>query len=196
MNSEREALYDGYTRVTYKQLYDEVHVIASGLAQKGIQKGDRVLVCLPNWNEFVSIYFGLATLGAILVPCNIRYRSEELLYILQNSGAKAVFATEDLGHVEFFQDYLKNDGNQYSLEHIITVRCKRHGYLSFNDLLEIGEKVPCPKIFINPVEDVFSILYTSGTTGRPKGAMLTHQNFIYSAEISMRNYCVHPMMFF
>src|SRR4051794_28407546 len=173
MNPGKEALYDGYTRVTYRQLYDEAHVIASGLAQKGIQKGDRVLVCLPNWNEFVSIYFGLATLGAILVPCNIRYRSEELLYILQNSGAKAVFATKDLGHVEFFQDYLKNDGSQYSLEHIITVRCKKHGYLSFNDLLEIGEKVPCPKTFINPVEDVFSILYTSGTTGRPKGAMLT-----------------------
>ena len=184
MNPGKEALYDGYTRVTYRQLYDEVHVIASGLAQKGIQKGDRVIVCLPNWNEFVSIYFGLASLGAILVPCNTRYRSEELIYILQNSGAKAVFVTEDLGHVEFFQDYLKNDGNQYSLEHIFTVRFKRHGYLSFNDLLEIGEKVPCPQVVINPVEDVFSILYTSGTTGKPKGAMLTHQNFIYSAEIS------------
>lgn len=184
MNPGKEALYDGYTRVTYRQLYDEVHVIASGLAQKGIQKGDRVIVCLPNWNEFVSIYFGLASLGAILIPCNTRYRSEELMYILQNSGAKAVFVTEDFGHAEFFQHYLKSNGNQNSLEHIFTVRFKKEGYLSFNDLLEIGEKVPCPQVVINPVEDVFSILYTSGTTGKPKGAMLTHQNFIYSAEIS------------
>src|SRR3954452_14377697 len=122
INPEKEVLYDGYTRVTYRQLYDEVQVIISGLAQKGIQKGDRVMVCLPNWNEFVSIYFGLASLGAILVPCNTRYRSEELRYILQNSGAKAVFVTEDFGHAEFFQHYLKSNGNQNSLEHIFPVR--------------------------------------------------------------------------
>ena len=184
MNPDKEALYDGYTRVTYRQLYNEVHEIASGLAQKGIQKGDRVMVCLPNWNEFVSIYFGLASLGAILVPCNTRYRSEELTYILQNSRAKAVFVTEDFGHVDFFQQYLKSDGNQNSLEHIFTVRFNREGYLSYNALLEIGEKEPCPQAVIDPAEDVFSILYTSGTTGKPKGAMLTHQNFIYAAEIS------------
>ena len=78
-----------------RQLYDEVHVVASGLSQKGIHKGDKVMVCFPNWNEFVSIYFSLASIGAILVPCNTRYRSEELMYILQNSGAKAVFVTEE-----------------------------------------------------------------------------------------------------
>jgi fatty-acyl-CoA synthase len=184
MNLDKEALYDGYTRVTYEQLYDEVHVLASGLSQKGISKGDRVMVCLPNWNEFVSIYFGLASIGAILVPCNTRYRSEELMYILEHSGAKAVFVTEEFGHTEFFQYYLKNEHNQSSLEHIFTVRFKKEEYLSFNDLLEIGEEVPCPQVIINPVEDVFAILYTSGTTGKPKGAMLTPQNLIYSAQIS------------
>ena len=61
------------------------------------------MVCLPNWNEFVSIYFGLASIGAILVPCNTRYQSEELMYILEHSGAKAVFVTEEFGHAEFFQ---------------------------------------------------------------------------------------------
>lgn len=182
MNPEKEVLYDGYTRVTYKQLYDEVQKMASGLALKGIQKGDKVMVCLPNWNEFVTIYFALASLGAILVPCNSRYRSEELLYILQSSEAKAVFVTEDFGHVEFFQYCLKNDDRKSSLEHIFTVRSNKEGLLSFPDLMEMGEKMPSPKVSINPVEDVFSILYTSGTTGRPKGAMLTHQNFIYSAE--------------
>lgn len=184
MNPEKEALYDGYTRVTYRQLYDEVHIIASALSQKGINKGDRVMVCLPNWNEFVSIYFGLASIGAILVPCNTRYRSKELVYILENSSAKAVFVTEEFGHAEFFQHYLKNEHNQSSLEHIFTVRFKKEGYLSFNNLLEIGEEVPCPQVIIDPVEDVFAILYTSGTTGEPKGAMLTHQNLIYSASIS------------
>ena len=184
MDPEKEALYDGYTRVTYRQLYDEVHVIASGLSQKGIQKGDRVMVCLPNWNEFVSIYFGLASLGAILVPCNTRYQREELTYIIQNSGAKAVFIAEDFGQVEFFKHYLKQERNQSSLEHIFTVRFQKEGYFSFDDLLRIGGNVPSPQAIIDPAEDVFSILYTSGTTGKPKGAMLTHQNFIYSASIA------------
>ena len=118
MNPEKEALYDGYTRVTYRQLYDEVQEVASGLAQKGIQKGDRVMVCLPNWNEFVSIYFGLASLGAILVPCNTRYGSEELMYILQNSGAKAVFVTEDFGHLNSFKMILQVKSSIFVRTHI------------------------------------------------------------------------------
>ena len=184
INPEKEAMYDGYTRVTYRQLYDEVQAVASGLAQKGIQKGDKVMVCLPNWNEFVSIYFGLASLGAILVPCNTRYGREELVYILQNSGAKAVFITEDFEHIELFQQDLTSDNLPSSLEHIFTVRFEKEGCLSFHDLLKMGETLPFPQVFINPVEDVFSILYTSGTTGVPKGVMLTHQNLIYAAEIS------------
>ena len=184
MNPDKEALYDGFTRMTYRQLYDEAQVIASALSKKGINKGDRVMVCLPNWNEFVSIYFGLASMGAILVPCNTRYQSEELVYILENSGAKAVFVTEEFGHGEFFSQYLKNEYNQSSLEHIFTVRFKKEEYLSFDNLLKVGEGVPYQKANIDPAEDVFAILYTSGTTGKPKGAMLTHQNLIYSASIS------------
>ncbi|WP_234978393.1 class I adenylate-forming enzyme family protein [Bacillus tuaregi] len=182
MNSEKEVLYDGYTRVTYGQLYKEAQLIASGLAQKGIQKGDRVIVCLPNWNEFVSLYFGLASLGAILVPCNTRYRADELSNVLVKSGAKAVFVAEEYKHAEFFQPFLNN--NHSDLEHIFTVRFKQDDHLSLDDLLELGSAMPHPEVKIDPAEDVFSILYTSGTTGKPKGAMLTHSNFMYSAEVS------------
>jgi len=184
MNPEKEALYDGYTRVTYQQLYDEVNALASALSQKGIKKGDRVMVCLPNWNEFVSIYFALAKTGAVLVPCNTRYRSEELMYILENSHAKAAIVTGEFGHAKFFKHYLKTNQNNYSLEHIFTVRYKNDEFLSFEELLEIGNNVSLAPPSIDPALDVFSILYTSGTTGKPKGAMLTHQNFAYSASIS------------
>ncbi|WP_338448763.1 class I adenylate-forming enzyme family protein [Niallia oryzisoli] len=184
INPEKEALYDGYTRVTYQQLYDEVNHIASALSQRGIEKGDRVMVCLPNWNEFVSIYFALAKVGAVLVPCNTRYRSEELMYILENSHAKVAFVTGEFGHVEFFKHYLKNEHNGYSLEQIFTVRSKNEEFLSFDELLELGNNTPFTQPGIHPVEDVFSILYTSGTTGKPKGAMLTHQNLNYSALIT------------
>ena len=92
----KEAVYDGYQRISYQQLYENVQLLASSLAAKGIQKGDRMIVFLPNWQEFVSIYFAAATLGAILVPANIRYRREELQYILVHSGAKAIFIGEGL----------------------------------------------------------------------------------------------------
>ena len=145
------------------------------------------MVCLPNWNEFVSIYFGLASLGAVLVPCNTRYGREELVYILQNSGAKAVFVTEDFEHGEFFSQDLTSEYNPSSLEHIFTVRFKKEEYLSYHNLLKVGERVAYPNVQINPAEDVFAILYTSGTTGKPKGVMLTHQNLIYAAKYRVRN---------
>lgn len=185
MNPEKEAAFDGYTRVTYRQLYNEVHKLASGLAIHGIRKGDRVMVCLPNWNEFLSIYFAAAALGAIIVPSNTRYQHDELLYALENSGAKAVFVAENFGHAEFFQSYLTHKSNRPALETIFTVRFEKEGCISFNELLNTAASLPSfQQPVIEPAEDVFTILYTSGTTGKPKGAMLTHQNVMYSAIVS------------
>lgn len=178
----KEAVYDGYQRISYQQLYENVQLLASSLAAKGIQKGDRMIVFLPNWQEFVSIYFAAATLGAILVPANIRYRREELQYILVHSGAKAIFIGEGLSHFEFLEEF-KND-RATELEHIFTVRFKKDSYLSYDELLAAGNLSKVPQVSIDPGEDIISILYTSGTTGVPKGAMLTHKNFVHTAVIS------------
>ncbi|MFC0295927.1 AMP-binding protein [Geobacillus jurassicus] len=176
----KEVAYDGYRRMTYKELVDDVEQMASALASLGIQKGDRVIVCLPNWNEFLVIYFSLARLGAILVPCNPRYREEELVYILENSKATAAFLMGESGHLDIFASHPFAGS---SLKYIFTVRFWQKGYYSFEDLMELGKRSPSvPPVAIDVAEDVFSILYTSGTTGKPKGAMLTHQNVIYSAN--------------
>lgn len=181
---EKEALYDGYNRVTYGELKNNVEYMASALSQLGIEKGDRVIVCLPNWNEFVTLYFAIARLGAILIPCNTRYRITELEYIVENSQAKAVFLMEGFNHIDVFKPYVNGAKKAHMLESIFTVRFKQEGYYSFNELIKLGQKTPAPKVVIDPAEDVFAILYTSGTTGRPKGTMLTHKNVVYTAKLS------------
>ncbi|WP_243521692.1 class I adenylate-forming enzyme family protein [Bacillus pseudomycoides] len=181
---EKEALYDGYNRITYGELKNNVEYIASALSQLGIKKGDRVIVCLPNWNEFVTIYFAVARLGAVLIPCNTRYRITELEYIVENSQAKAVFLMEDFQHIDVFKPYLNRTKKSHTLECIFTVRFQQEGYYSFNELMQLGQQTPAPKVVIDPKEDVFAILYTSGTTGRPKGTMLTHENVAYTAKRS------------
>ncbi|MED3662408.1 AMP-binding protein [Ureibacillus sp. FSL K6-8385] len=182
---DKEAVFDGANRVTYRQLIEEARLIAAALAQKGYQKGDRVMVSLPNWYEGVAIYFALARLGAILIPCNTRYSREELLYILENSGAKGMFVGKDFQYFDTFEQYLKSRNEDHHLEDIITVRSKKSEYSSYSDLLKKGRGYPVPSPSITPSEDVYTILYTSGTTGRPKGAMLTHENVVYSATITV-----------
>lgn len=181
---QKEVIYDGYRRLNYTELDTEANEIASGLSQLGVEKGDRVAVCLPNWYEFVVVYFAIAKLGAIIVPFNTRYRLEEVEYILQNSGAKVVFFTKEFGNVQHFEQFTTVKKTISTLEHLITVRFEAEGYLSYSQLLENGKLNHFLQPLIDVHEDVFSILYTSGTTGRPKGAMLTHSNVVHTGTIS------------
>lgn len=180
---DKEAVFDGVHRITFKQLEAEVQLIASALSAKGIKKGDRVMVSLPNWYEFVVIYFALAKLGVIAVPCNTRYRQDELIYILENSGSKAMFVGKNFGFLDTFKEYLNNVDS--SLEEIFTVRIKDSELLSYTDLIEKGHQKEVVEVDIVPEEDVFTILYTSGTTGKPKGAMLTHENVVFSSRLTV-----------
>lgn len=180
---EKEAVFDGVHRISYQQLKLESQLIASALSEKGFKKGDRVMVSLPNWYEFVVIYFALAQLGVIAVPCNTRYRQEELIYILENSRSKAMFIGKGFSFLETFKEFV-NSGDS-SLEGIFTVRFKDGELLSYTDLIEKGHQKEIAQATIVPEEDVFTILYTSGTTGKPKGAMLTHENVVFSSKLTI-----------
>jgi fatty-acyl-CoA synthase len=181
---DKEVIYDNGVRLTYKELENESNELARGLSQLGIKKGDRVAVCLPNWHEFVVVYFAVARVGAILIPFNTRYRNDEVEYILSNSGARAAFFTREFGHVNHYEQFENAKSRVSSLEYLITVRFEENGLLSYRQLLEQGRNQEPPSTEIDPKEDVFSILYTSGTTGKPKGAMLTHDNVVHTGTIS------------
>lgn len=176
---DKEALYDGKLRWSYQELKEKTDRLAAALYQIGVQKGDRIIACVPNCNEFVVIYFAIARIGACLIPANTRYQSEELNYIISNSGAKAVFVVEDYDHASMIQSNMGLCNP--ALKHIFTVRFKKEPFLSFDELIEQGDINHLPELDINSEQDIFSILYTSGTTGKPKGAMLTHLNFVSSA---------------
>lgn len=182
---DKEVVYDRSHRITYGELDRLSTQLALGLHHHlDVQKGDRVAVCLPNWHEFLVVYFAASKLGAILVPMNTRYRREEVEYILNDSGAKVAFVPREFGgipHLEMFEEMLDKAP---SLEQLITVRYEDDDHPSFRRLIEEKYDAPLPAIDIDYEEDIFTILYTSGTTGRPKGAMLTHRNVVHTGTIS------------
>ncbi len=185
----KEAIYDLKQRVSYSELLQEADRFADVLAAKGVKKGDRIAVSLPNWYETAVIYFAAAKIGAILVPINPLYKSHELEYILDNAAPVLLMASENLE---------KNLGFQQSLQWVkeaITVRFSLMGFPSF-EAYAGGAGKPVQKAEIDAGRDVFCILYTSGTTGRPKGVMITHRAVVQSARtIASVLKCTHKDAF-
>lgn len=181
---DKEVIFDRHRRMTYSELWRESLALAASLADLNVQKGDRVAVCLPNWHEFVVIYLAVAHLGAILTPFNTRYRADEVEYILENSGASVAFFTQKFGGVNHYEQFANAKKRLGSLRWLIAVRCELDGCDSYAELLAKGRNQPISPAPLERKEDVFAILYTSGTTGKPKGAMLTHANVVHTGTIS------------
>lgn len=173
---DKDYLYDGEASYTYKQLHQEAYWLAAGLSKLGVGKGDRVLACLPNWHEFVVLFFGLAKIGAVIIPCNPNYHRQDLFPILEDGEIKAVFVPENQDQIDLF----------HSIKTIVvTVRFEQQGSLSFSDVLSIGMNEEEPAyVQIDSEKDCMATLYSSGTTGKPKGVMLTHRNLLYAATVA------------
>lgn len=182
-DSYREAIYDGYRRLTYKGLDEESNAIASELIKLGIEKGDHVAVCLPNWHEFVVTFFAIAKAGATIVPFNTRYQKSEIEYILNNAKVKAAFFTERIEDNQLWDSFYHCYQNNEFLQHLISVRFEHDEAVSYQEMAEKGDK-QCRDFPELSAEDVFIIMYTSGTTGKPKGAMLTHSNVVKTADMA------------
>ena len=167
-------------RVTsYRELDDAANRLASALEALGVKPGDRVGIHLDNRTEFVEAYQGVMRAGATLVPANVMYTAEELEHIFGDSGVVAVFVRSDLAHkIRTIREKLPG------LRHVIEV-CGR----SLDDSIEIdalkarasGKR---PAITVDPHALAF-IQYTSGTTGKPKGAMVTHANVLAVIDNTM-----------
>ncbi len=164
------ALICGDQSVTYSELNDLTGRCAAGFAARGIGAGDRVALVLGNSVEFVVVMFALARLGAISVPLSIRHQEAENRHILGDCGTKAVVYEDTL------TDRIPGPDAVPSLQHAIAVR--RNEAVPLADLLGSGRIDS-----VTPVDEeaTATILYTSGTTGRPKGAMLTHFSMVHSA---------------
>lgn len=172
---DREAVYDRKRRLTYRQLQEEVNQLADALLKAGIKPNDRVGVCLPNWHETVLLFFAASKIGATLVPFNPKYRLTEVEFIINNSDLSILFTNEEL---------VNNVGWDLITRHVpqvVTVRFEREGHLDMQRFLATGTKgIVVEPAQVDPDEDLFCVLYTSGTTGVPKGVMLSHTNIVRS----------------
>ncbi|WP_312340004.1 class I adenylate-forming enzyme family protein [Anaerospora hongkongensis] len=175
---KNEAIYDGSRRLSYNELWQETQQFAKALISQGISKGDKVIVCLPNWHEFVVIYFALARIGAVLIPGNPDEQNKEWDRILLIPGVKAVCCSK----IDETTETLIREKLLHNAGQIITVRFSKRGLLAYDELLKCEESIARAEETGQFAKDnLFAILYTSGSTGTPKGVMLTHANFIYSA---------------
>jgi long-chain acyl-CoA synthetase len=155
----REALVDGARRWTWAQLEAAARATAAGLRRRGIAAGERVVLLLRNRAEFVIACAALARMGAVAVPVSVRSAPPEVDFVCGQCGAAGAIAEDDLmGHVP--------------------APLRLRVPVSQFDALASGDATDAAPV---DEEDTAVILYTSGTTGRPKGAMLTHLNIVHSA---------------
>ncbi|MCW2761421.1 MAG: long-chain-fatty-acid--CoA ligase [Marmoricola sp.] len=153
--------------LTYEQLQDGARRVAALLADKGVGPGDRVGLVLPNVPAFPVLFYGALAAGAVVVPMNPLLKGREVKYYLEDSGASIVFAWKDMA---------EEAGKGADA---VGIECLKVDPADFTDLL--AEYEPEEKVVDRDGDDTVVLLYTSGTTGQPKGAELTHANMISNA---------------
>jgi acyl-CoA synthetase (AMP-forming)/AMP-acid ligase II len=169
------AVVDGEQRKTYQELNAMAGALAAALAQMGFKKGDRVAIYMKNSIEFVAAFYALQKIGIIAVWVNAIYRMHEAKFILKNSEAKGVFIFSEWDGYNYIADILKLKEELPGLQAVIAVgNGADQGVNSFYGLVDKGTDRTPPAVAIDPQEDLSMLLYTSGTTGKPKGAMIRH----------------------
>ena len=169
-HADRSAVRLDDTTLTYSDLEDGARRVAALLSDKGVEPGDRVGLVLPNVPAFPVLFYGALAAGAVVVPMNPLLKGREVQYYLEDSGAKIVFAWKDMA-----EEAAKGaDG--------VGTECVPVDPETFTDLLT--EHEPSAEVVDREGEDTVVLLYTSGTTGEPKGAELTHDNMISNAAVS------------
>ncbi|HTV95041.1 MAG TPA: long-chain-fatty-acid--CoA ligase [Steroidobacteraceae bacterium] len=164
----REALVDGSTRYTYAQFCARCDAWAAGLAGLGIVKGDRVATIAPNTHQHLEQFYAIPQLGGVIVPMNYRLAGEDFVYMVNHCGAKVLCAHAD--HLQLIDGVR---ARMPTVEHFVALEGERSGWLSYESLLGAGTGFAASPVVET---DLLAINYTSGTTSRPKGVMITHRN--------------------
>lgn len=178
LTPDREALYDAASgvRYTYAELNQRASRAANFLREKcGVDKGDRVSILAHNSVSYVDLLFGLGKIGGIMAPLNWRLTSRELTYIVNDCQPKVLIVGPEF--VSVFEEMRE----AIRVEHIVSLEgAKIGGVENYEDLLNQASAEE-PRRPVIETEDAYCILYTSGTTGRPKGAVLPHRQILWNA---------------
>jgi fatty-acyl-CoA synthase len=188
-HGEREAIVFGDERIGFRTLRERADRLAAGLAALGLGKGDALGIWLPNRPLWYVAQYAAARLGVVVVALNPRYRAHELSYILGQSRAAALLLTDHLGAIDYLEllsgampelaGAVPGEAASAALPRlrhvIVDAEDPYPGCHRLQDVLDAGEDVPA--VDVGP-DDVFTLLYTSGTTSFPKGAMISHRNCV------------------
>jgi fatty-acyl-CoA synthase len=170
---EREAVVDGDLRLSYEQFFSRCDRWSAALQALGVQQGDRVAYIAPNTHAQLESFYAVPQIGAVLVPVNYRLTADDFVYLINHSGSKIVCAHSDyLDAIAGIRSQLTNVEALVALEGV--GEKGRQGWLGYEKLLS-----EAPADFIQPdirETDLLTINYTSGTTSKPKGVMITHRN--------------------
>ena len=189
-NPDKVFLQIAGQQITYREFFSRVRRTASMLSGMGIDRGDRVCLFLPNVPEFHYCWFGLSLIGAISVPVNVAYRRNEAAYIFDNAGAKAVVAHSSLLGVA---DAAAEISPTVTSRIVVTTSPSAEGreeggageellgnWTDFSEALSASDELANPPA-ISP-DETSMLVYTSGTTGNPKGVQVTHLMYVAAGQ--------------
>jgi long-chain acyl-CoA synthetase len=170
-------------RLTYSQLEARVRQLAAGLASLGVGQGTHVAVMLPNVSAFPVTWLAIATLGAVMVPVNGAYTPREVAYV--TGDAEATWLVIEEGYLPTFEA-IEARPERLVESRIVVLGRPRPGQKSWQDVLALGMTAPPPPECPATLDDLLNIQYTSGTTGFPKGCMLTHRYWLTIGKVNAR----------
>ncbi|MDP9010830.1 MAG: AMP-binding protein, partial [Pseudomonadota bacterium] len=169
LHGRREAVVDGNLRLTYAQFGERCDRWSVALAKLGVGKGDRVATIAPNTHQHLEQFYAIPQLGAVIVPINYRLSPEDFVYVATHSGAMVLCV-----HADYLDMVEGVRARMPEVQHFVALEGEKAGWLSYESLLERStESFEIPEMVET---DLLSINYTSGTTSRPKGVMITHRN--------------------
>ncbi|MHB1421063.1 MAG: AMP-binding protein, partial [Bacillota bacterium] len=171
-DSDKLAVVYGDQRYTYQQFNQRVNKLGNSLKELGVRKGDRVAALMLNCNQFLEVNFAAAKLGAIFVPLNFRLTAPEVEYILKDASPTVLIYHQSFAAVvDLVQDKI-------TCKATICIESPRGEHLGYEQVLT-GQQdtLPVEEILL---DDVQLMMYTSGTTGKPKGSMITHGNILFN----------------
>ncbi|WP_328315863.1 FadD3 family acyl-CoA ligase [Streptomyces sp. NBC_00388] len=183
----REALADGEVRWSFGQLNDAARAAARAVIAHGVEPGDRVAVWASNSREWISAALGLLAAGAVLVPLNTRYKAAEAADIIRRSGARTLLTERGFLGIDYVAMLSDSGEDLGRLESVVVLRGGATGSaVSWADFLargrDVSEALRSDRAAAVRPDDLADILYTSGTTGHPKGVMGTHRQVLAGIE--------------
>ncbi len=183
--AQREAVIDGDLRYSYEEFLARCDRWSASLQKMGIKSGDRVAYIAPNTHAQLESFYAVPQIGAVLVPINYRLTAEDFAYIVNHSGARVLCVHGD------YLDSVEGVRNQLSgVEQFVALEGSRKGWLDYEGLIE-SELDDFASVEIDE-DDLVTINYTSGTTARPKGVMITHRNAYLNVLGTLAHFPMSP----